>query len=260
MLKKIFLFLFAASLFLTTSCSLFIKDVKPDLSKVTYRLLLEHHAAWQESIKTLRGNVRLTLDSPQYSGNFDASILVNEPDSMLLTVTGPFGLKLGKVFVSRNRFIFYNQVMSQFYKGSKEDFAGKNFLQFPLEIGQIKDVLIARDQFDVLSKKSLSVKDNMYYLEAENGHYSYNIWFSPENHLITKIEYIRDNTIHFYKEYKNFRKVNGIYFPHHVNFVRPNEKQGLSIIFTELVVNQYNDPLSYKIKVADNAKQIDLTL
>ena len=100
----------------------------------------------------------------------------------------------------------------------------------------------------------------MYYLEAENGNYNYNIWFSPAHHLITRIEYLKDDKIHFYKEYKNFREVNGIYFPHLVNFVRPDEKQGLSIIFTELSVNQYNDPLSYKIKVADNAKQIDLTL
>ena len=259
MFKKL-LFILVASLFISTGCSFFSKDFKPDLSKVTYRLLLEHHASWQETIKTLNGNVRLTLDTPQYSGNFMASILVNEPDSMLLTVTGPFGLKLGKVFVSKNRFIFYNQIMSQFYKGSKEDFAGKNFLQFPIEIGQIKDVIIAQDHFDVLSKKLLSIKNNMYYLEAENGNFNYNIWFSPEHHLITKIEYIQDDRIHFYKEYKNFREVNGIYFPHHVNFVKPNEKQGLSIIFTELLVNQYNDPLSYKIKVADNAKQIDLTL
>jgi len=260
MLKKTSLFLLVASLFITTSCSFFTKNVKPDLTKVTYQLLLEHHAEWQKTIKTLSGNVRLTLDTPQYSGNFMASILVNEPDSMLITVTGPFGLKLGKVFVSKNRFIFYNQVMSQFYKGSKEDFSGKNFLQFPVEIGQLKDVFIAQDPFEVLSKKSLSIKDNVYYLEAENGNYNYNIWFNPEHHLITRIEYIRDNQIHFYKEYKNFREVNGIYFPHHVNFVRPNEKQGLSIIFTELLVNQYNDPVSYKIKVADNAKQIDLTL
>jgi len=259
MLKKSILFLFVTSLFFT-GCSFFSKNVKPDLSKVTYKMLLEHHAQWQKTINTLSGDTRLTLDSPQYSGNFTATIMVNLPDSMLLTVIGPFGIRLGKVFVNKSRFVFYNQVMSQFYMGSKQDFEGKNFLQFPLEIGQIKDVLIAQDHFDVLSKKSLSIKDDMYYLEAENGNYNYNIWFDPANHLISSIEYIRDNEIYFYKEYKNFRQVNGIYFPYQVNFVRPGEKQGLSIIFTELLVNQYNDPVSYKIKIADNAKQIDLTL
>jgi len=260
MIKKIILPVLVVILLLSTSCSLFTKNIQLDLSEVDYRMLLEHHAQWQKAIQTLNGQIRITLDTPQYSGNFTASVLINEPDSMLLTVTGPFGIKLGKVFVSKNRFIFYNQVMSQFYKGSKEDFAGKNFLQFPIEIGELKNVFIARDPFDVLSKKKLSIKDNMYYLEAENGHYNYNIWFEPEHLLISKIEYLKDGKVHFYKEYKNFREVNGIYFPHLVNFVRPDEKQGISIIFTDLTVNQYNDPELYKIKVADNAKQIDLTL
>ncbi len=223
-------------------------------------MLLQHHEEWQNSINSLNGDLRITLDTPQYSGNFNASILVDEPDSMLVTVTGPFGMHLGKVFVSRNRFIFYNQVMDQFMKGAKEDFEGRNFLQFPLEIGQLKNVFIAKDQFDVLEKKVYETRENKYYLEAANGKYKYNIWFGSEHFLINRIEYLNNGKIEFVKEYKNWREVNGIYFPHLVNFVRPDEKQGFSIIITELEINQSNDPLLYKIKVSDSATQIDLSL
>jgi len=178
---------------------------------------------------------------------------------MLVTVTGPFGMHLGKVFVSKNRFIFYNQVMDQFMKGAKEDFEGRNFLQFPLEIGQLKNVFVARDRFDVLEKKVYENRENNYYLEAVNGKYNYNIWFEPEHLMISRIEYLNNGKIEFVKEYDNWREVNGIYFPHRVNFVRPDEKQGFSIIITELEINKSIDPTSYKIKVSDSATQIDLS-
>lgn len=258
-MKKL-LFLLLPMLLISSSCSVFQKSVKPELEKVSYRQLLEHHAAWQKAINVLSGDLRITLDSPQYSGNFDASILLNEPDSLLLTVTGPFGLQLGKLHVTKNRFIFYNQVMNQFYKGSKENFKGKNFLQFPLEIGQIKDVFLARDPFDVLQKKVYEIRDDQYYLEAENGKFYYKIWFEPEHLLISRIEYLVDGEILFFKEYDNFREVNGIYFPHHLNFVRPEQKQGLAIFVSNIEINGKIDPDAYKIKVSDSATQIDLTL
>lgn len=244
----------------TSGCALFNREIKADLSKITYQSLLENHASWQNEIKSLRGQLKITLDTPQYSGNFDANIIVDQPDSMLLEVSGPFGMRLGKVFVSKRRFIFYNQIMNQFYKGSKKDFEGKNFLQFPIEIGQLKDIFIARDPFKVLEKEKLEIRDNNYYLEVSNGHFNYNIWFDPKLLLISRIEYIENGEVFYFKEYQNFQEVNGIYFPHHVNFVRPGKKEGLSIFFTQLELNKENNPELYKIKIADSATQMNLTL
>jgi outer membrane lipoprotein-sorting protein len=258
MLKKL---LFVLIVFiLGQSCTAFKNTAKPDLEKTSYQLLLQHHAQWQASLRSLSAELRMTLDTPQYSGNFNASVLVDQPDSMLVKVTGPFGMHLGKVFVSKRRFVFYNQVMDQFMKGAKEDFEGRNFLQFPLEIGQMKDVFIARDPFDVLEKTLFEIRDGKYYLEAANGKYNYNIWFEPENLMISRIEYLNAGQVAFVKEYDNWREVNGILFPHLVNFVRPDEKQGFSIIITQLELNKPIDAKSYKIKVSDSATQIDLTL
>ena len=77
--------------------------------------------------------------------------------------------------------------------------------------------------------------------------------------MISRIEYLNNGQIEFVKEYKNWRRVNGIYFPHHINFVRPDEKQGLSIIIAELEINKPIDSAAYKIKVSDSAQQIDIT-
>ena len=150
--------------------------------------------------------------------------------------------------------------MNQFYKGSKEDFIGRNFLYFPIEIGQLKDIFIARDPFKVLEKEKLEIRDNKYYLEVKNGQFNYNIWFDAKHKLISRIEYKENGQIYYFKEYQNYKEVNGIYFPHLVNFVRPETKQGLSLFFTELELNYPIKPDLYKIKIADTATQLDLAL
>lgn len=241
-------------------CSAQRKSVTPDLSSITYRGLLEHNVAWQNSVKSLVAKTRITLDSPSYSGNFDAHILVDGRDSLMMIVTGPFGIRLGKVFIAKNRFLFYNQLMNQFYTGSKQDFEGQNFLQFPVQIGQIRDVFIAQDRFDILQKEVLEIKEEQYFLKAKNGTLNYNIWFDPSTHFISRIEYYKDDELLFFKEYKEFRKVNNIYFPHLINFVRPESQEGLSIYFTSLELNQPIEQDAFDVKISDSASQIDLSI
>ncbi len=260
-MRKIFILLITlwfGGLWLT-SCAIH-KQIVPNTTKISYRDLLAHNEQWQTRIRTLQGMARITLDSPQYSGNFGADVYLNGKDSLLINVTGPMGLPMGKVFVAKTRFIFYNQIMNQFLTGSRSDFEGTNFFQFPLQITELGNVLLARDPFDILKMSAYEIRDGMYYLEAANGHYNYHIWFDPGLMLIKKIEYLDRGQLVFYKTYDQFEKFNGIYFPRSVNFVRPAEKQGLAIYYTDLKLNEAISPSAFEIKVSDSAKQIDLSL
>ena len=70
-------------------------------------------------------------------------------------------------------------------------------------------------------------------------------------------------TYWYYKEYDEFKLINDIYFPNVINYVRvvsPDEKQGLSVLFNELSINEYIQPDVFDINVSDNATQIDLSL
>ena len=246
-----------------SSCTTSKKTVVPDLTTVTYRDLLHHNAEWQKSIKNLSGDARLTLDTQQYSGNFNADIALCGNDSLLISVTGPLGIRVGKVFISKNRFIFYNQVMNQFYTGKKEDFTGKNFLQFPVEVTDLRGLLLAQDRFEILKKEQFTIRNQMYFLDAINGSNRYKIWFDPGIKLIKRIEYLSDDELLFYKEYDQFQIVNGVYFPRvisYVRFVNPNERQGLSVYFNSVSINEYILKDVFDINISDNATQIDLSL
>ena len=252
------LFLALTLIFLINSCALKPK-AKADLKKITARELLARNEKWQKSFVTLKGSANITLDSPQYSGNFGADVLMNRNDSLLITITGPMGIKLGKVFVSPKRFVFYNQMMNQFMSGSLEDYEDTNFMQFPVEVSRLRNVFAAREDFNILELAAYQVKDGYYYLETGTDHLKYRIWFDPAVLLIKKVEYYDGKKLVFFKEYDQFEKFDGVYFPRVINFVRPDEKQGLSIYYNELIINKPSLPEDFDIKILDSAKQIELS-
>ena len=253
------LILALAVIALLNSCALKPK-VKTDIKNVTARELLAHNEKWLASFITFEGSANITLDSPQYSGNFGADVLMNRSDSLLITITGPMGIKLWKVFLGPNRFVFYNQMMNQFMSGSLEDYEDTNFMQFPLEISQLRNIFAAREDFNILELSTYESKDGYYYLESEKDHLKYRIWFDPAILMIKKVEYFDGKKLVFFKEYDQFEKFDGVYFPRVINFVRPDEKQGLSIYYDEININKVFQPESFDIRISDSAKQIKILL
>ncbi|WP_456409187.1 DUF4292 domain-containing protein [Caldithrix abyssi] len=225
----------------------------PDL---TYRQLLELHDQWINSIRTLSAKGRITIDSPSYSGKFEADIYASGRDSLLISVKGLFGANVGKVFIGKERFIFYNQYENQFITGQKSDFENMNFLQFPLSLNELQQVFLARDEFNILKKEKFEKKPDGYFLSAKNGRFHYHIWFDANTLLIKRIEYYNDQKLLFFKEYRQFSKKNGVLFPRVINFVRPDEKQGVSIIFSQIEINKPLDGQVFQIKVSESAKQL----
>lgn len=234
--------------------------IRKTTDTIGYRELLQYNEKWQASLQSLDGTANITLDTPEYSGKFNADVLLQGSDSLLLTVTGPLGLRVGKVFATGERFVFYNQIMNQFMVGVEQDFEDMNFMQFPLELSRLRNVFTAQDRFGILKKEIYEMRDGALYVETENGTLRYHIWFDPNHLHITKIEYYDGNQLLFYKEYERFETYNGVVFPRMIHFIRPMEKQGLSVYFSKLDINQPLSEERFKIQVSDKAKQIDLSL
>ncbi len=254
-MKRIVLLILLALLF---GCAV-QKKVTPNLNKVSYKELLRLNEMRMAQIQSLKAKAKITVDAPEFSGNFSADIYLSGNDSLLLSITGPLGLPMGKVFIAPKRFIFYNQVMNQFMTGTLKQFESLNLFQFPFHVSEIGDVFLAKNRFDILKKNSYEIRDGMYFLDAEDGRFRYRIWFDPALLVIRKIEYYQGDQLLFYKSYDQFEKFSGIYFPKAINFVRPDKRQGLSLYFEELELNHKIDRKYFNIKISDSAKQINLS-
>jgi hypothetical protein len=257
---KIMKYLLIISALLIASCTYKPKATVATNSNMTYKYLFERHSSWLKSLKYIEGSARIMLDSPSYSQNFDATLAVRGKDSLSIAVSGPFGMNVGRFFVAKSRFIFYNEIMNQFYTGNIEDFKGRNFMQFPVEVNQLRSVFVAGDEFKILKKETYTIQKDAYFVKASNGAIYYNIWFDPKTLLIKKLEHYNNSELLYSKEYSQFKEMNGVWFPMLINFVRLSQKEALTIYFNEMKINQTPNPSLFDIKISDNAKQINLSL
>ena len=228
--------------------------------KVTFTELLSGIEDEQNKIFSLSGESRISIETPEFSGTFFADILYNNNDSLLINVSGPFGIAVGKMFLGIDRFIFLNQFSNQFYSGETKNFKNKNFLQFPLKIHEISNFFTGKEIINNMKILDYDIDGDLYFIHGINGTLNYNIWIDNVTGRIKRIEYLNEEKIILVKEYDKFFKLNNTYFPKHIKLSRPEEQQVVSVYYNKLILNQKIPPSEFIIKIPDSARQIDLNL
>lgn len=228
--------------------------------KISFTELLKGIEDEQENLISLSGKSRVSIETPEFSGNFFADILYNNNDSLLINISGPFGIDVGKMFLGKKRFIFLNQFSNQFYSGDTDIFKKKNFLQFPLNIEEITNFFTGKEIINNMKIIDYDINGDLFFIHGKNSSVNYNIWIDNITGRIKKIEYLSQKKIILVKEYDKFFKFGNIYFPKHIKLSRPEEKQVVSVYYNRLMLNQKILPSEFIIKISDSARQIDLNL
>ena len=231
-----------------------------DTQKVSFRQLLEFVENQQQQVKSLQAASRITIDSKEFSGHFYANILYQQSDSLLITVNGIFGLDAGNLFIGKDRFIFYNQISNKFYNGSVQDFKAKRFMQFPLTISELSNIFLGKENFTIMKIIDYSLQNNLFLIKAQNGDFNYEIWIDHHTGHISKLNAYKMDQLLFTREYGDFIKQNGIYFPRKIIMSQVEDRQSLAIYYTDLKLNNEINRHKFDIKISDNAQQIDLSV
>jgi hypothetical protein len=79
--------------------------------------VLDLVASRNRAITTLRGDGSITLETPERSVNGGFDLDLRKPDSALVLFHGPFGIKVGTLALSRERFVFYNALENTAFVG-----------------------------------------------------------------------------------------------------------------------------------------------
>ena len=239
---------------LGTSCT--SPKIALDTQKVTINELLDFIDAEQNKIITLQASCRISVDSEEFSGNFFATVYYTQNDSLLISVSGPFGIQAGTLFIGKERFIFYNQMTNKFFNGSIKDFEDKNFFQFPLKMTELVHIFAAKESLPSMKIKDYRIDDGLYFINATNSIYTYKIWIDNSTGRIVKLsQHIDDKTL-LVREYGDFTTIGNSHFPRKIKMVRPDEKQAVSVFYTHLSINEDIERNNFIINISDNAEQM----
>lgn len=228
-----------------------------DTNRVSVSDLLNYIENSQKKLRGFESTSRITVDSPEFSGTFFAEILYQEPDSLLISATGPFGIHAGTLFIGKERFIFHNQIANRFYNGSVEDYKERNFFQFPLKLSEFMYVFAGKDRLPALKINEYTTRDDNFYIAAETGNIAYRIWIDHNTGHISKIIAETDGQTTYVREYKDFVKLDDIYFPRSISMTRPDQNQAVSVYHTRIILNSDLEKTRFHINISDRAEQID---
>jgi len=61
-------------------------------------------------IQSMKGEGRISVETPEIGQSGSFILTLQKPDSILINLRGPFGIKVGTALVTRTGFLFYNSL------------------------------------------------------------------------------------------------------------------------------------------------------
>lgn len=104
--------------------------------------LLNKLEANRRRIKNFEGSGTITIKSSQMDNSATFRIVVIKPDSVYLTIMGPFGIELAQALVTNKDFTFYDALRNTAYQGGLNDDVLKQIFKIDLSFTDLMDAFV----------------------------------------------------------------------------------------------------------------------
>lgn len=207
---------------------------------------------------SLEGNIQVAF--PEMNNTVLFSLEAAGIDSMLLTLSGPFGITVGKLYCEKDYFMFYNVLENSLYEGTPTSSNLSEMVNLPLSYSDLVLLLrcevpgnpdyfridenYGKDGFVLLQNKSM--KDYYEYVQLD------------EEKLIRQYQRKTSNGSIvlnvLYKKYEKFDKAN---VAERMEFEFPSVNGRISIQNTSIKVNNETGPLKFSVPGSVSRRNLD---
>jgi outer membrane lipoprotein-sorting protein len=256
-IKKIAVVLIALSFVIGCSSEKEITNVE---KIIPANRLLKKLEGNRRKIKTFEGNGTLSIKSEKFSGKTSFKILINKPDSIKISIYGPFGIDIAHGLFSKDNFEFYDVLKNRVIIGKNSNDVLEKLFKIDLSFEELIDAFAgAVNLTDNLRKEPTDYEQlqdiyNLTYIDrAENKKNKYRI--SKDDLKITDyyVLTLSDKEL-LSAEYSNFQNYEDVPVPLSVLIRNKNEFQSVSIEYKKIKVNEKLSSL--KINLPSDVKTI----
>jgi hypothetical protein len=177
-----------ALLLIFSSCTPRRSEVGLRPSETPPSALVDLVDAADAKLVTLTGRGTIAFESPETSGSASFDLTLRKPDSLLVALEGPFGIDVGTLFLSRQRFVMYNSMENHVITGVPTAHTIRSVVPFDLTYEQILDAFTG--SFPVAEKGSTplsyTVDDDQLRLVYACGTDSCSYWIDPADLLVRR--------------------------------------------------------------------------
>jgi hypothetical protein len=147
------------------------------------RLLVEQKG---ERLHTLQGSGSMSFDTPEISGDAAFIARLKRPDSLLVFLEGPFGIDIGTLFLSRERYLVYNSLENRVVTGNPAAGSFRSVIPFELTYEQLLNAFAGVFQLPDQQPELYEVRESSFFLSFACGTSKCEYWVDPELLMVTR--------------------------------------------------------------------------
>lgn len=215
--------------------------------------LISKLEANRRRIQSFEGSGTIHIHSNKYNNSATFNVILMKPDSIYLTIMGPFGIELAQALVTNKNFIFYNALQNTAYEGESTDEVLKDIFKIDLPFDDLLDAFIGSvnltpklykqptsytvdyDKYVITYKDSVTDISTQYKVDIRE--------LGITNYEITK----KDGEVALEGKYSQFGLLENVAVPYHIEVMNKNENQLVTIDYKSMRANKQNIFINFKV-------------
>ncbi len=232
---------------LLPACSPTTSELVLDTRQVPAAELVRRVSGNAAGIRTLTGSGSVDFESPDLGGSVFFTVALRKPDSLLLRLEGPFGIDVGFLFLSRERYVLYNSVENRVQTGVPSDAGIRWGIPLDLTVDQILNAFAGT--FALPGNRTptrYAVEDDAFVLTYADGTAEESFRVDPATTLVTQYRKT-DGTFAMEAETGLPEQQGSYHMPRQITLEFPGSGRRLSVYYSSMRMNPDHVSFAYTV-------------
>jgi hypothetical protein len=205
----------------------------------------------------MSGEGRISIETPEIAQSGSFILTLQRPDSMLINLQGPFGIKVGSALVTRTGFLFYNSLENKLITGLSSMENLNRILHVQLSFDDLLNLFTGGTflESDLHAPEEIYVENDQFVFVFTSDQTSRKYWIDPTTLLIQKVQFLdQSGKLALEQTFDDFEDINGFAMPYTIRLIQPKARQRLTFTYSEILVN--TEKLHFTFIIPPNAERI----
>lgn len=207
----------------------------------------------RRKIKSFEGSGTIFVNTPSMDNSATFRIVLQKPDSIYLTIMGPFGIELAQALVTKEKFTFYDALKNTAYIGDVNSNALQSIFRINLSFEDLLDAFVGSVN---LTSNLYRAPDN-YYVEDDRYVLTY-LDSARTSKTVYKVDVRQlgitdyqlfglDEALTLQGKYSDFELLENLAVPYKIAIENKTDDQKINIEYKKIIVNKKNILIDFKL-------------
>ncbi len=216
--------------------------------------VLRNVAERNNTLKTLKGEGTITVESLEGSNSGSFNVWLKKPDSLRAEFSGPFGIHVGTLGLTKERFLFYNWMENDLISGTPDGKTLQSVFRLTMKFEEVLNAFAGEFPFgtetDTLTK--FYVDDGLYVVVYRNADITKEYRIDGNEFIITSYRVLDAEGRSILNAFSSDIEESGsMSMPRLVRIIFPKDRRSVTISYDDV---ELNVPVQCSVVIPKNVR------